>query len=233
MTHTRPTTRRRLRAAGLVALLSAGSIGAGAVTAPVAGAQGNDISHRSRYGQAIYRVSEKNTRIRVATGWNDPAGGPVEKTLEVEVTQKWCDGSRLVERTMSGQTDDYFGKTNPAYGYSTSIANVTLEGTVTTTPAGRSCKEPQAEKARTQPVKLGALVVSDIRATGTPEKYTKDDGGEYTYQDATASGAILMSEFGSWYGFKREAREPGETWLWEGYWADARGVDVASLVPEI
>lgn len=221
----RSTRRRRIAATLAISALSLG------VSAP-AGAQDGDISHRSRYSHAVYTSDLRSTRVEVAVGWNDPAGGAIEKSLEVEVTQKWCSGKTLVTRELSGSTDRYLGKTNPRYSYSTALANLRLTGTRTSTPAGAGCTKPEASRTTSRAVSIDAVVLTDVRGRGERLSYTQEDGGSYTYQESSASGALFLAEWEGWFGFTREAAEPGETWLWEGFWADARGVDVASLLPD-
>lgn len=223
---TNRTTRRRT--ARVAIALAAAGIG---ITACAPQPRGDDNSHHARYSQAVYASYLRNTRVVVAVGWNDPADGPARKSVDVSVTQSWCDGTTLIERSLTGARDDYAGVTDPAQAYSIGFGGIDLAGTETSTPAGENCTAPDPAAATAVPRSFAAFVLSTVTGGGDRVSYTRDDGGEFTYEDAGASGALVLPETDGWFGFESQADEPGETWLWEAFWADARGVDVASALP--
>lgn len=191
----------------------------------------NDISHLSRWSNATFSSEVKNTQVVIASGEDDPAGGGMQKTIEVTVTQSFCDGTTLVQNSLGGSASSFLGYVAPQDGNSSVLGTVPLTGTATATPAGPGCATPSGPGVTT-PIAAGAQLLSVVVTgkTGAQISYTRDDGGEYTYQDASATGGVVFSgavsglyEFGS--------SEPAGTWLWQGYWADATGVDVPSLIP--
>lgn len=219
-------TPRTIRRAASIASITMLGIGASACVpepAPV------DNSHTSSWASATFSSELRNTLVEIAAGIDDPAGGNLGKQLQVRLTQSWCDVETLVERTLEGDASTFGGDVKVLNGTASVAGTVALTGEETRTPAGPGCASPQTGSAITAPVTIGSTVEAEIRGGGTVVRYTRDDGGEYTYEDSSATGGIDLANGEGSFDFTSSVA--AGTWLWQGFWADARGLDIDTLLP--
>lgn len=216
---------RSLRRAATIASLTA--IAFGATACPPQPTP--DVSHTSRWTNATFAAAERNTTLEIAAGIDDPAGGNLGKQLEVRLTQSWCDTDTLVERSLEGGAAAFTGDVRTTHGTANVAGTVILTGTDVRTPAGPGCTAPQTADAVTAAVSLGADVQAEVTGLGTATTYTREDGGEYIYQDASATGSLTLA--GGEGSFVFGSSVAAGTWLWQGHWADARGLDIDTLLP--
>lgn len=217
----------RRNARRLVAAASLAIVGVGAACAPMPPAPA-DISHLSKWTNASFSSPVKGTELTVSAGIDDPAGGHPFKTVEVSLAQSFCDGSTQVSRELQGTSSTFAGVVDSAIGVGSVSASLTLAGTETRTPAGEGCTAPTGSGVTT-PLSIGATVNASVTGVGEVLTYTREDTGAYRYQDATAIGSLSLAGEGSGISFLGAVE--GSSWIWQGFWADARGIDVASLIP--
>ncbi len=217
-------TAAALGAVTAIVALTGGAASATTIPAPTSGV------HTSEWASATFKMHDRrNTEIVISIGDDTPVGSARFRSVEVDVTQSYCKASTLFTVSMSNRSTVGEGdiRVNNAKGRAMIDDDVSLVGTVTQTPAGKSCATPVPAQAVTTAKSANFEATARWRATGSPLLYSDDKPANYSYSDASAKGEFTIRGL----GVDDDATAEAGAWIWQGLYTVTAGAPYPDVTP--